>query len=57
MFEKIKKSKKLSIYNPQAVTALIVFLSGPRTKIRKLIIISFNALYHAGKLAKKLEAS
>lgn len=53
MFEKIKKIKKLSIYNPQAVTALIVFLSGPRTKIRKLIIISFNALYHAGKLAKK----
>lgn len=53
MFEKIKKIKKLSIYDPQAVTALIVFLSGPKTRIRKLFIISFNAFYHVGKLAKK----
>lgn len=53
MFEKIKKIKKLSIYDPQAVTALSVFLNGPRTSLRKMVILSFNLLYHFGKKAKK----
>lgn len=50
MFDKLKK---LAIYDPRAITAFTVFLSGPKTKIRKIFVISFNALYRLGKIAKR----
>lgn len=44
---------KLTIYNPQAITAFMVFLQGPRNLLRKFAIFSFNSLYYSGKLLKK----
>jgi glycosyltransferase involved in cell wall biosynthesis len=47
------KLKNLTHYNPQIITALAVFLAGPRTILRKSVIFSFNFLYILGKKAKK----
>lgn len=45
--------RKLTIYNPQAITAFMVFLQGPRNILRRFTIFSFNSLYYSGKLLKK----
>lgn len=44
---------RLTVYNPQAITALMVFLQGPRNVLRKLALFSFNSLYYSGRLLKR----